>query len=426
MSKNAKKFLLFILINMLILTVSCSKNNNVTKQEDTLKGEIKVVTEEKYAEQLKTVADKFKKIHPRVNIEIKIDNNIKNKVIDKSNNQENTIDIINIEDQSAQYFIDKSSEFALDVTEAVSSYKDKISKNKLDNLTVKNKIYGMPWNTSPKVILYRSDVFSKEKINIDDIKTWHDYAVVGKNISKDTGKKFLVNVQDENNNFNIVLANQLGTSYFNKDGKLDFNSKEWLKVIETAKLLYSQELMSDITSKNEFISLAKKGSVISIIADPLYINELMKNIPEDKGKWSVMKLPAFEAGGNRDSSVGGANLIINKNSSNIAPAKGFVEFIATDEITQMDLLNNYGNFPANTYIYTLINFNNIVDYFHAKVWNVFASAEKRSATINYTKYFPIVNDAVRNTLTQSNIKEKDAKLILDSLEKDCESRILQK
>lgn len=426
MSKNTKRFLLFILINMLILTVSCSKNNNVTKQEDTLKGEIKVVTEEKYAEQLKTAADKFKKIHPRVNIEIKIDNNIKNKVIDKSNNQENAIDIINIEDQNAQYFIDKSPEFALDVTDAVSSYKDKISKNKLDNLTVKNKIYGIPWNTSPKVILYRSDVFLKEKINVDDIKTWNDYVSVGKKISKDTGKKLLVNVQDESNNFNIVLANQLGTSYFNREGKLDFNSKEWLKVIETAKLLYSQELMFEISSKNEFISLAKEGSVISIIADPSYISELMKNIPEDKGKWSIMKLPAFEAGGNRDSSVGGANLIINKNSSNATAVKGFVEFIATDEVAQMDFLNNYGTFPANPYIYTLINFNGIVDYFNAKVWNVFASVEKRSSTISYTKYFPIVKDAAKNTLTQSNIKEKDPKLILDSLEKDCENRIINK
>ncbi|MTK13398.1 MAG: carbohydrate ABC transporter substrate-binding protein, partial [Clostridiaceae bacterium] len=69
MSRNTKKFLVFILINMLILTVSCSKNNNVTKQEDALKGEIKIATEEKYAEQLKTTADKFKKIHPKVNIE---------------------------------------------------------------------------------------------------------------------------------------------------------------------------------------------------------------------------------------------------------------------------------------------------------------------------------------------------------------------
>lgn len=426
MSKNTKKFLLFILISMLTLTVSCSKNNNVAKQEDTLKGQIKIATEEKYTEQLKIAADKFKKIHPMVNIEIKVDNNIKDKIIDKSNDQGNAIDIVNIEDQNVQYFIDKSSEFALDVTDTVNSYKDKLSKNKLDNLTVKNKIYGIPWTTSPKVILYRSDIFLKEKINVDDIKTWYDYAAVGKQISKDTGKKFLVNVQDENNNFNIVLANQLGTSYFNRDGKLDFNSKEWLKVIETTKLLYSQELMYDVSSKNEFISLAKEGSVISTIADPSYINELMKSMPEDKGKWSVMKLPAFEAGGNRDSSVGGANLIINKNSSNASAAKGFVEFITTDEVTQMDLLNNHGNFPANTYMYTLINFNSILDYFNARVWNIFASAEKRASSINYTKYFSVVKDAARNAFTQSNIKEKEPKLILDSLQKDCENRILHK
>lgn len=426
MNKNTKKIILFALINMLILTVSCNKNINTTKQEDTLKGVIKIVTEEKYEQQLKTTADEFKSIHPKVNIEIKVDNGIKDKVINKSNSQENNIDIINIEDQNVQYFIDKSPEFALDITDAVGQYKDKVVKNKFDNITINNKIYGVPWSTLPKVILYRSDIFSNEKIKVEDIKTWNDYVTLGKRVSKDTGKRFLVNVQDESNNFNIVLANQLGTSYFNKEGKLDFNSKEWIKVVEIAKSLYSQELMYDVSSKAEFFKLVKKNSVISAIVDPSYITEIMKNIPEDKGKWSVMKLPAFEPGGNRDSSVGGTNLIINKSSSNTSLAKEFIKFVAADEAIQMDLLNSYGSFSTNTYVYNLVNFNSSVGYFNAKVWSLFANVEKRSSMVNYTNNFPIIKDVVKGTLTQSNIKEKEVKLILDSLQKDCENKILKK
>jgi multiple sugar transport system substrate-binding protein len=426
MNKKIKMVVAPILIVLLTLVVSCSKDNNEGKKEDTLKGEIRVLTEEKYESQLRFAADSFKKLHPKVNIEIKIDNNIKDKVISKSNNKEDTIDIINMEDQNVQYFMNKTPEFALDVTDEIGSYKDKISKNNLDNLTVKNRVYGFPWSTCPKLILYRSDVFEKEGINVDDIKTWNDYVNVGMKVSKDTGEKFLVNVQDDSNNLNIVLANQLGTSYFNKDGKLDFTSPEWIRVTETTKLLYSQGLLYNVASKGDFINLAKKNSVISTIADPSYLIDLMNNVQNANGKWRIMRLPAFEAGGNRDASIGGSNLIINKASNNISAAQGFAEFLISDEHIQMDEINKYGSFPTNTDIYNLVDFNKKVDYTHDKAWSLFANSEKRSMEVNYTKYFPAIKDIVKNVFLQPNIKDTDSKVILDSLQKSCEGIITQK
>lgn len=426
MSKNINRVLAPILVSLLMLTVSCGKNNNEVKEEDALKGDLKIVTEEKYEPELRFAADSFKKAHTKVNIDIKVDNNIKDKVIDKSNSKENIVDIINMEEQNTQYFMNKTPEFALDVTDQYSSYKDKVLKTKLNNLTIKNKIYGFSWSTCPKLILYRSDVFKKEGINVEDIKTWNDYMEIGKKIKKENGEKFLINVQNENNNLNVVLANQLGTSYFNKDGKLDFNSKEWIKIIETSKLLYSQSLLYDVSSKGDFINLAKQNLAISTIADPSYVIDLMNNVQDDKGKWSIMKLPAFEAGGNRDASIGGANLIINKDSNNTSIAKGFVEFLVNDERMQVDAVNKYGSFPTNTDIYNLMEFNNKIEYLDAKVWYLFVNSEKKSTEINYTRYFPIVKNNAQSALSQANIKDKDTKLILDSLQKDCENATLQK
>lgn len=423
MNRNINRVLSASIIGLLMLTVSCSKNNNQAQKEEVLKGELKIVTEEKYQPQLKFAADNFKKVYPKVDIDIKVDNNINNKAI---NSKQEAIDIVNIEDQNAQHFMDRVPDFALDVTEELGNYKDKLLKAKLDNLTIKNRIYGFPWSTSPKLILYRSDIFEKEGINVDAIKTWNDYVEVGKKIKKENGEEFLVNVQDENNNLSIVLANQLGKSYFNKDGKLDFNSEEWLKVLDTSKLLYSQNLLYDVNSKSDFTDLAKQNLVISAIADPSYVTDLANNVQEAKGKWSIMKLPAFEPGGNRDASIGGANLIVNKNSKNINAAEEFAKFLISDEHNQIDMLNKYGSFPTNTDIYNLVEFNKIVTYLGSKAWYLFANSEKKSIQTNYSKYYPDIKDNIKGGFSQTNVKDTDSKLILDSLQKNCENIILHK
>lgn len=423
MSRNINRVLSASLVGLLMLTVSCSKINNQAQKEEVLKGELKIVTEGKYQPQLKFAADNFKKAHPKLDIDIKVDNNINNKVI---NSKKDNIDIVNIDDQNAQYFMDRMPGFALDVTDELGNYKDKILKGKLDNLTIKNKIYGLPWSTCPKLILYRSDIFKKEGINVDTIKTWNDYVEVGKKIKKENGEKFLVNVQDENSNLSVVLANQLGKSYFNKDGKLDFNSKEWVKVLDASKLLYSQNLLYDVNSKSDFIDLAKQNKAISTIADPSYIADLVNNDQESKGKWSIMKLPAFEAGGNRDSSIGGANLIVNKDSENKSAAKEFAKFLISDEHMQIDELNKYGSFPVNIDIYNLVEFNKSIVYLDSRAWCLFANSEKKSMQTNYNKYYPSIKDNVKGAFSQTNVKDTDSKLILDSLQKNCENIISHK
>ena len=79
----------------------------------------------------------------------------------------------------------------------------------------------------------------------------------------------------------------------------------------------------------------------------------MQNSVDDKGKWRVMKFPAFEPGGNRDISFGGSSLMINRLSTNTGLAKEFIKFAITDEQTQIDTMNKYGKFPVITDIYNL-------------------------------------------------------------------------
>lgn len=427
MKKNTKILVLIFTMVMSIIFVSCNKKQTNVKKADNIKGKITVLTDKKNEQQLKLAADNFKKIHENAEIELKVEDNIYPKIEEKLKLNENPVDLVTLDDPYVQYYVNKLSNDFLDVTGDIGSYKDKILKSKIDNVTINNKIYGVPLSTQPKVILYRKDIFTSEGVNPDDIKTWNDYIEVGKKISKDTNKKFMANASSEvNNNIYLLLANQLGTSYFNKEDKVNFNSKEWVRILQVVKSFYSEGIIYELGSKYEVIDAAQKDKIVTLIADPSYASALMQNSPDYKGKWAVMKIPAFESGGNRDVSLGGSNLLINKACPNTVLAKEFVKFAVTDEHTCMDNLNKYGAFPVNNDIYNLVEFNKSLDYLNGRVWTVFSNAERGAQYINYTPYFPVIREVVENNLSQSNLGSKEIPVLLDLIQKESEGKIIKK
>lgn len=423
MRRYIKILIVLFLISIIAFMSACSSNRPASKDKETLEGKIVVVTDKRYEKQLKVAADNFEKFHKNVVIDIDVEDEFTEKISKEyMNNKERPIDVISVEDKSVQNLLYRFPDTFLDVTDDVSYLKDKISTGKFDNLTLKNRVYGLPLSSSPKVMLYRSDILESLGINLDDIKTWKDYIDLGKKISKDTGKSLMTNIRDENSNLYYILANQLNTSYFDKDGKLNLSSEQWIKALEMVKLLYSEGTVYDLSHKDSIIENIKKDKIISFIADPLYVTDLIQYLPEQKGKWRAMKLPAFEAGGNRDVSVGGLNIMINKSSANLEIAKEFVKFAATDNRTQIEMMNSQGAFPVSTDIYNLVEFNKNNDYYNEKIWFLFSSVEKGSQGIKYVSNFQVLDESIKDALSIENLKSKDIKSIMDQLQKELENK----
>ncbi|MCT8975763.1 ABC transporter substrate-binding protein [Clostridium sp. CX1] len=423
MRRYIKILIVLFLISIITFMSACSSNRPASKDKETLEGKIVVLTDKRYEKQLKVAADNFEKFHKNVVIDIDVEDKSTEKISKEyMNNKERPIDVISVEDKSVQNLLYRFPDTFLDVTDDVSYLKDKISTGKFDNLTLKNRVYGLPLSSSPKVMLYRSDILGSLGINLDDIKTWKDYIDLGKKISKDTGKSLMTNIRDENSNLYYILANQLNTSYFDKDGKLNLSSEQWIKALEMVKLLYSEGTVYDLSHKDSIIENIKKDKIISFIADPLYVTDLIQYLPEQKGKWRAMKLPAFEAGGNRDVSVGGLNIMINKSSANLEIAKEFVKFAATDNRTQIEMMNSQGAFPVSTDIYNLVEFNKNNDYYNEKIWFLFSSVEKGSQGIKYVSNFQVLDESIKDALSIENLKSKDIKSIMDQLQKELENK----
>jgi multiple sugar transport system substrate-binding protein len=424
MRKNIRNLAILFLISIVGTAAACGNSNNFSNKQNILEGKITVVTDAKYIPQLTLASNNFKKLNPKVEINIKSQDDIHSNIENLSKNK--NIDVLNVEDTEAQYIIGKSNGNLLDVTNDISAYKDRFSKSKMDNLNFKGKVYGFPWSSSPKILLYNKELFEKEGINVDDIKTWNDYVDIGNKIKADTGKKLTANIQDKSNNLYIILANELGTSYFNSSNNIDFGDKKWERVLSIVKLLYSGNLISDSKSYIDAVNSLKDGEIVSLIANPASINYLMSRFPKEKGKWAVAKLPAFESGGNEDSSVGGLDLLINKSTKNIKLSKEFTKFVATNEYTQMEELKNYGVFPAFSDVYNLVEFNKVIDYFGSRVWYIFSSSEEGALGIEYTPYFPYIDKATKNTFSKENIESYDIRGLLDYLQNQCETIIAKK
>lgn len=421
MNKYIKLSLIFLIVIILFVAVSCNKKESYSEKE-VYKGNLNIVTDAKYEDQFRTSAEKFKEIYKKVNVNVKTDSNIQGNLKNLLSDNSSDADIISINDENLEYDLNKFKNNILDLTDSVSNYKNTIISNKIYIDTVNGRIYGMPWDASPELILYRKDIFKNENININDIKTWDDYINIGKKLSGDKCKNFIGN-NEASSNFNLILANQLGTSYFNYNKKLDFNSEKWNRIFELKEQIYNENLIVNFNSEKELIKAAQSGNIVSVIANPYTAYDLMKAMPDSKNMWGVMKLPAFECGGNNNVSIGGINLIVNKNSKNSKLAEEFIKFALTDDNLQIELLNKYGRLPVYKNSYNFVDMDKYIGYFDNKIWKLFSDSQNGAFNIEYTKYFPDIYSEINSFLDPTNIKNKDAKTVFSDIEKALENKL---
>src|SRR5512136_418081 len=77
----------------------------------------------------------------------------------------------------------------LDLTELFNRWadKDQFVPSTVKALTVDGKVYGLPYNTNARVLLYRKDLFKEYGLEVP--KTWADYLKVASTITQKSGKK---------------------------------------------------------------------------------------------------------------------------------------------------------------------------------------------------------------------------------------------
>jgi multiple sugar transport system substrate-binding protein len=330
-------------------------------EEIKLSGKITVVADSGNYEAVSQAAEAFKELHPRIEIEVAEESDVDAAVSAEVKKGSLEEDVFVVPEKNGLPLLKASEGYFMDLTQYVNGMDESFPKGVLAGLTYNKSIYGIPWTTEPMVVIYRKDLFSVKGVDVSGIKTWDDFRKTGIELSASMGKKFLIYNTDEFEQLRSTLLSQLRIKYSDQE-----------KYTRVADMINGMVADKTLQAASSAVTALKQGKAMAAVVSPSDAIEIMNEASSLQGKWGAMKLPAFEAGGNRDVTLGGYSLMINKNTRNGDLAKEFGKYLSSDVGAAAANLKQYGSFSAAYTIYGGDGFGFSAEYFGMDIWSLFA------------------------------------------------------
>ncbi len=316
-------------------------------EEEAKPKEIKIWAWNVAAEGLKDTIKDFKQDYPKVKVNVvKVGRkDLYDKLTVGLGSGSGLPDIVQIETQRLPTYTHKFPDGFVDLSEEVKQYEDEFDPSKWAQCKANGKTYAVPWDSAPSGVFYRRDVFKEAGVDPKEIKTWNDFIEAGVKIKEKTGIDMALYDYHDDGFFRMMM-NQLGTFYFNEEGKITINSDKAVKAMEVLDTMVEKDIALQVDGWNGYITATKNKKTATIPFGVWYAGTIKDQAPDSKGNWGVMKLPAFEPGGNRAAQLGGSNLAITSQSKNLELAWKFVENALAETKNQITMYENYGLFPS--------------------------------------------------------------------------------
>lgn len=331
-------------------------------------------------------------------------------------------DIVLVEDTMIQGYLDNFPKAFVNLSKkGFDKYADKFPQFKKDILTKDGNVYGFPFDAGPAGIFYRTDIFKQAGVDPSTIKTWDDFIVAGKTVKAKTGVPLIGQDSADDGLYRITL-NQQGAYYFTKDGKIDFTSDASKNSMELEKKMMEAGIVKVTTGWDAGMSALLNGKVAASVTGCWMAGLISQQAPNLKGKWAMMPLPAFAAGGNTAADLGGSNWVIPSSSQNQDLAYNFLKFFSTTNSTQ-EMAMKGGLFPTLNTVYNSPLFTSPDEYFsNQTIWKTFADETKDIPSVTYTANYNVAHDEAVKARSEILTSHKDISASLEAAVKRFENR----
>lgn len=378
--------------------------------------------------QLQASAEKFKESHPDVEFQFEEmgTEQVYTKLATTLNTGKGLADIVYLEGEQVSGFASKYPDGFADLSDIVNP--DDFLPVKMGEVTVNDKIVGMPWDAGPVALFYRRDYFEQAGVNPEDIKTWDDFIEAGKKVTATcttpSGEPVkMLPIAPNGSNFWKMLLTEKGAGYFDAEGNTSVNSPEALECMEMAKKIYDAEIALNYTDWAEYEGVVVNQSVATIPEAVWMMGTIKDKGPDQSGKWGVIDLPVFPGDEPTGSTNGGGDLMVPASSPNADIAKEFIQFAMTDTELLVDGFVNYGLFPAYIPVYEDPAFSETDEFFGGQnVYETFIELGKKVPTVNYTENYNEAMKAAGSACAKVYLEGEDPKAVLEDLEKDLVSK----
>ncbi|MEI0531813.1 extracellular solute-binding protein [Brachyspira pilosicoli] len=259
-------------------------------------------------------------------------------------------DVMQIESDFIQTYVETYPQRFLDMkTLAPADLDSKVDPSKVPtSYDSEGRLTSIPWDSGPVIVYYREDLFRQAGIDPAAIKTYDDLIQAGKDLQaklpnvKLTGFSF---TQDDGIWRTLMVQNNI--YYLDTNGNITLSSPKAVESMQLVKRLIDEGLVLNTVNWDTGIRAHKNGEIAISFNGGWWGGTMKDQMPEMKGKWRAMEMPAYTEGGVRSSSLGGSTLTVTATDPiKQAAAWAFVEHSLLNVDSQLLMYEKFGLFPS--------------------------------------------------------------------------------
>ncbi|MDQ2189972.1 MULTISPECIES: extracellular solute-binding protein [unclassified Vibrio] len=277
-------------------------------------------------------------------------------------------------------------------------------------------MYGIPVDLGPGVMYYRTDVFEKAGIDINQaIKDWDSYIKAGE-ILKKQNVQLIASAADVAQAIIFTTVPDGEGLYFDSKGNSVVTSERFVHAFEVAKTIREKGLDGRILAwSNEWYEGFRNGTFATQLSGAWLLGHLKNWIaPDTAGKWAVSNLPDGIYG-----SWGGSFLSIPTQSKHQDEAWKLIEYMTTNRDVQLKAFETIAAFPSNVTTYDDPMFNEEIEFLGGqKARLLFANVAKNIKPVAPAKGDHVARSIIlENALMEVLDEGKDIKAALKDAER---------
>ena len=271
---------------------------------------------------------------------------------------------------------------------------DKAVKARFDNYAKGGNYYGIDFHVGATVVYYNTEIMNAAGVNIDDIKTWDDFANVGQIVKQRTGK--YMTAYETTEHWSIYpMMNQRGSDVFGADGSVILDNNINVEILE----YQLRNIRSGIAVKcpggfmhsEEWYGYMNKGEVAAILMPAWYLGRFTDYMPDLKGKMTIRPMPIFGPGDKRSAGMGGTGTSVTTQAKNLQLVKDFLAFAKMDRDQNIKMWTILGFDPLRWDVWddpAMRARNKYTDYFGPDIFSILYPLRDEFNPINITPNYP--------------------------------------
>jgi len=188
-----------------------------------------------------------------------------------------------------------------------------------DPFTSRGHIFGLPRGVHPVLLAYRADIVEAAGIDLSTVETWHDYFRVMRPLMADKDgdgqpDRYLLAFNEVATNEIVILMLQNGGVFFDDEELPAFANEKNAQVLATVvSWMTGPDRVAQTTTPNAHLK-DPDGFALAVPMPDWLLSVWKTELPALEGKLKLMPLPAWERGGRRTSTRGGAMIGVNRRS----------------------------------------------------------------------------------------------------------------